>query len=72
MLFLDEEIFDGDLTRQRHEQSVPKLLFRLISMILQGNEMEGNQATDPQKKIAINLSELIRCYIILISVTGVE
>ncbi len=58
-LFSKEEVFDGDLTKQRQISSVPKELIHLVSLILEGTSQYDKISGNTQK-IAINLSQLLR------------
>ena len=58
-LFEKEECFDGDVSIERQEQSVPDKLIKLISTILEGDDFNGSLSTSLHK-ISTNITQLIR------------
>ena len=58
-LFEKEECFDGDVSIERQEQSVPDKLIKLISTILEGDDFNGSLSTSLHK-ISTNITRLIR------------
>ena len=58
-LLAKDEVFDGGVSSQRQEKSVPKILVNLISMILEG-VAPGHEIPERLKKISTNLAQLIR------------
>ena len=57
--FCDNKTFDGDISLECQESSVPTLLIRLISLILVGGKPE-KVLTSSQSKIACNISQIIK------------
>ena len=58
-LFEKEECFDGDVLKKRHVQSVPDILIKFSSMILEGAELNRSLSTSLHK-ISTNIAQLIR------------
>ena len=58
-LFETKEVFNGDLSLNKQEQSVPKILLHLISLILEGT-LEFDKVLDNSRKLALNIAQLIR------------
>ena len=56
VLFLNDQTFNGDVSRQCHIESVPNILIRLVSLILN----RGNYNDEEPSDIATNLAVLIR------------
>ena len=59
VLFLDKQTFDGDLSRNIHNLSVPPHILHLVSMILEGGTV-NRDLSESQQRIATNISELLR------------
>ena len=58
-LFEKEEFFDGDASLERQVQSVPDILIKFISIILEGGNFNWSLSTS-QHKISPNIAQLIR------------
>ena len=54
-MFLREETFSRDLSKQRHRLSVPDSLYHLIALILEANVDVSNL-----KSITLNIAQLVR------------
>ena len=53
----DAETFDGDLSRERHNSTVPKLLVHFLTMVMDGYSPESEEEF---RHIPTNIAELIR------------
>ena len=57
-LFEKEECFDGDVSIERQVQSVPDILIKLISMILEGSNFIRSVSTSLHK-ISTNIAQFV-------------
>ena len=58
-LFLNEEVFDGDISKARQMSSVPAHLLHLLGLILEGST-DQTSMNDASQSIALNIAQLIR------------
>ena len=58
-LFLNEEVFDGDISKARQMSSVPAHLLHLLGLILEGST-DQTSMNDTSQSIALNIAQLIR------------
>ena len=59
VLFSCEETFDGDVSQDRQLRSVPKILVQLISLIIEGGDLDRTISSNLER-IACNISQLIK------------
>lgn len=57
-VFEKEECFDGDVSKKRHVQSVPDILIKFSSMILERADLNQSLSTSLHK-ISTNIAQLI-------------
>ena len=58
-LFLQEEVFDGNLSKERQKTSVPAHLIHLVGLILEGATHYDNTSKGTEI-VALNLAQLLR------------
>ena len=58
-LFLNEEVFDGDISKARQMSSVPAHLLHLLGLILEGST-DQTSMNDTSQSIALYIAQLIR------------
>ena len=54
------EIFNGDLSRERQVASTPQVLHQLIQLLLEGGTCNDNNYFNCSSNVANNISQLIR------------
>ena len=59
VLFCESQIFDGDTSLECQESSVPTILVRLVSMILEGGK-QNRELNESQRRIACNIAQIIQ------------
>ena len=59
VLFCQDKRFDGDTSVECQESSVPPILLRLVSMILEGGK-PNRELSEGQRKIACNIAQIIK------------
>ena len=59
VLFCENQIFDGDTSLECQESSVPTILVRLVSMILEGGK-PNRELNESQRRIACNIAQIIQ------------
>ena len=59
-LFNNDEIFNGDLSRERQMASILQVLHQLIQLLLEGGTCNNNNYSTCSSDIANNISQLIR------------
>ena len=59
VLFSESQIFDGDTSLECHESSVPTILVRLVSMILEGGK-PNRELNESHRRIACNIAQIIQ------------
>ena len=59
-LFNNDEIFDGDLSRERQMASIPQVLHQLIQLLLKGGTCNNTTFSICSSNMANNISKLIR------------
>ena len=59
-LFNNDEIFNGDLSRERQMASILQVLHQLIQLLLEGGTGNNNNYSTCYSNIANNISQLIR------------
>ena len=58
--FNNDEIFNGDLSRERQMPSAPQVLHQLLQLLLEGGTCNDNNYSTCSSNIAHNISQLIR------------
>ena len=59
VLFCESQIFDGDTSLECQESSVPTIIVRLVSMILEGGK-PNTELNESQRRIACNIAQIIQ------------
>ena len=59
VLFCESQIFDGDTSLECQESSVPTILVRLVSMLLEGGK-PNRELNESQRRIACNIAQIIQ------------